>query len=215
MMSASTALLTELHRPHADASDEDLLRLIANGREPALGELYLRHGQRSLALASRMLRDHAAAEEVVQDGFVAVWRRARTFNQDVGSAKTWVLAIVRNRAIDELRRRRKHHNLTPLDDARVTPVSHDDSRDPQHRLEFDDLRSALRSIPAVQRQAVQLSYLDGYSVAEVADMTGVSPGTVKSRIRLAKERLRQEPLLSGEDAAVTTNPRTRVQELVA
>jgi RNA polymerase sigma-70 factor (ECF subfamily) len=148
-----------------------------------------------------MLLDEEAAEEVVQDAFMRVWRRATDFDPLRSSFRTWVLTIAHHLTVDELRRRRSRP-LPLMRHSQDEPVAADESRatdpaaDPAAAAEGDELRAAVRAslavLPSVQRGAIELAYFGGLSQSEIADATGVPLGTIKSRIRYGMLTLQAE-----------------------
>lgn len=154
-----------------------------------LDRLYEAHHRVALGLAYRMLRNRPDAEDVVQDAFLSLWRALPLYDVQVGSARTWLLSIVRNRAIDVLRARRRRPECW-LD----THVTHADPT----RVDGVAIRSAdrerifhlLTCLSDTQREALECAYFEGLTHFEIAALLGVPVGTVKSRIRLALDRLR-------------------------
>lgn len=169
--------------------DQELVARICAGDAEALAQLYERHGGSAFALAYGILRQREAAEDAVQEAFLAVWRRAVTYQPERGTVRAWLLTIVRNRAID-LRRR-------PGDASQAVPVemlalatADDPEEEGIRTVDGATVRAALARLPAEQRQVVELAYFAGLTYPEVASRTGAALGTVKSRMRLALERLR-------------------------
>ena len=154
-------------------------------------ELYDRYGGLAYAVAMRVLGDPGRAEDVVQDAFLKIWTNAAGFDPKKGSLRTWLITAVRNRSIDYLRGRGAHERqeleLQP-DVAESGPRS-DPWREVSLALERMAVREAVGSLPAEQRQAVQMAYFEGYSQSEISDMTHVPISTVKGRMRLALEKL--------------------------
>jgi RNA polymerase sigma-70 factor (ECF subfamily) len=171
-------------------TDLDLMRRIVDGERNALAALYARHGGVALAFARRMLEDEHHAEEAVQDAFVSVWRRAATFRSEAASPRTWLLAIVRNRCIDSLRRRRGDAATAALDEAQ--PEAFDDELWPEiwKRECGAAVRSALRDLPPEQREVIELGFYGGYSHAQIAERLSLPLGTLKKRMRSGLKRLR-------------------------
>jgi RNA polymerase sigma-70 factor, ECF subfamily len=181
---------------YARLGDEDLVTMVAQGRAGALEALYDRYAGLAYGLSLRILGDRGAAEEVVQDTFVAVWRRAYTFDPEQGRLYSWLFKIARNRAIDELRRRSSPtrgggtRRSDPEEAAYPAP-------DPEalEAVRAAELRTvvggALADLPRDQREVVEMAYLGGLSQREIAERTGIPLGTVKTRTRLALQKLRK------------------------
>ncbi|HEY8600322.1 MAG TPA: sigma-70 family RNA polymerase sigma factor [Thermomicrobiales bacterium] len=176
----------------ADATDEEVLLGVAQRDERALGVLYDRYGGRALGLAYRILGERGAAEDVVQEAFLSIWRRAVSFEQGRGRAQHWLLAIVHNRAIDRVRSAAGRRGTdTPLDLVdRVLTLD-----DPWHGIDGlvqrEELRVWLASLSETARRTLELAYFEGYMQREIAEMMGVPVGTVKARIRSALRKVRE------------------------
>lgn len=153
--------------------------------------LYDRYSALAYGVAMRVLGDPARAEDAVQDAFLNVWHRASTFDAERGSIRAWLLTSVRNRCIDYLRgrgsRERREQELSP--DVDYEPSPSDPWREVSLALERTAVRDAMASLPAEQRQVVELAYFGGYSHSEIAEMSRVPLGTVKGRMRLALEKM--------------------------
>jgi RNA polymerase sigma-70 factor (ECF subfamily) len=172
-------------------SDGELAEALAAGQVDALAELYDRYGGLAYSVALRILDDPGWAEDVVQDAFLKLWHGAGRFDSRRGSLRTWVITTVRNRSIDYLRGRSAHERQEreiPADTA-ATGAGSDPWSDVSASIEREVVKDALASLPAEQRQAVELSYFGGYSHREISEMVGVPLSTVKSRMRLALEKL--------------------------
>jgi RNA polymerase sigma-70 factor, ECF subfamily len=171
--------------------DVDLVRRIRSGDSVALGELYDRYASQALAVAVRVVEDRGTAEDVVHDAFVAVWQKADRFDAGRGSLRSWLLTIVRNRAIDRVRRVRPTDDVADADAAgRLRTLPNVVWDEAVRALDRDALRAALDSLPGEQRQAIELAYFGGHTYREVAELTNVAPGTAAGRMRLALARLR-------------------------
>jgi RNA polymerase sigma-70 factor (ECF subfamily) len=176
-----------------DPEDAVLAAQIAGGESNALDRFYLAHRAAAFATAYAVLRDASAAEDVVQDAFLRAWRSAATFQVERGSLRSWLLTIVRNTAIDQLRVRgtalrhqpRLHHELVDVDVADVAETV-------TEAVEARRLHAALDSLPLEQRRALELAFFGGLTHGEIAARTGAPLGTVKGRVRLGLRRLRQE-----------------------
>jgi RNA polymerase sigma-70 factor (ECF subfamily) len=187
--------------------DRDLLRRVATGDESALGTLYDRWSPLVHALVLRMLGDADEAEDVVEETFWQAWRHASRYEVARGAVSTWLTTIARSRALDRLRarRRRQEDSWTQLEEREVDlteqPARHDD---PLTSAESAERRrrvaSALAALPAEQRQAIELAYFGGFSQSEIAERTGQPLGTVKTRVRLAMDKLRESLAIYREGA---------------
>lgn len=164
---------------------------LAAGEVEVLRTLYQRYGTLAYSLAVRMLGDHGRAEDVVQDAFIKVWTSAGSFDPNRGTLRTWLLTTVRHRAIDYLRGRpgRERKELELSLELPSHGAGSDPWRDVSESLERQAIRQALGSLPADQRQVVELAYYGGYTQREIAEVVQVPLGTIKGRTRLAMEKL--------------------------
>jgi len=162
---------------------------MAQGERQALTELYDRHGGAALAYARRLLGDADDAEEVVQDAFVSLWRRAASFRPGAASPRTWLMTIVRNRCIDELRRRRAEMPLS-IDD--VQPAAFEEELWPEiwKRHCASAIRAALVQLTPEQREVIDLGFFGGYSHSQIAQRLATPLGTIKKRMRSGLRQLR-------------------------
>jgi RNA polymerase sigma-70 factor (ECF subfamily) len=177
----------------AHLSDEALVALMARGDETALGELYDRVGRIAYGLALRILRDDRLAEDAVQEGFLAAWRTASSFRAERAKASTWLLTIVHRRAVDLVRReeRRRAEPLTDDNAIAAAGASEPAEEAAWLRFERERVQTALRKLPDVQREALELAYYGGFSQSELAERLGVPLGTIKSRMFAGLARLRE------------------------
>jgi RNA polymerase sigma-70 factor (ECF subfamily) len=142
-------------------------------------------------VALRILSDRGAAEDVVQESFLAVWRRGSTFQPGRGSLRSWICTIVRNRAIDRLRGDRHRTRLdSPIEGESIEPTVSDPWAAVAVELSAEEVRKALAELPAEQRQTIELAYYGGFSQSEIATKMEVPLGTVKGRVRIALDKLR-------------------------
>ena len=157
-----------------------------------IDQIYAQYGRPAVALAYRVLGDPEAAEDVVQDAFLAVWRNTPTYERLGGNVRPWLMAVVRNRAIDVMRSGRSRPVIgAALDEAYFIPAEGSDpAGQVLRRLDARLLHHAVATLPPVQRETVELAFFAGLSYLEVAERMGTPLGTVKSRIRLALRRLR-------------------------
>jgi RNA polymerase sigma factor (sigma-70 family) len=174
--------------PLAHLSDEAVLALVARSDDDALAELYDRYGRQAYALALRVLRDAALAQDAVQDAFLTAWRTAPSFDPLRGAPSTWLLTIVHRRSVDVVRREDRRR-AAPLDDA---PVSSGDATDEaaEVRAERRRVQEALAVLTPPEREAIELAYYAGLSQSEIAERLGVPLGTVKSRMFAGLAKLR-------------------------
>lgn len=171
-------------------TDADVIPLLAAGDEKAIESLYDRYSGIAFGLAFRMLNDRMAAEDVVQEAFVALWKHARSFDPDRGQLRSWLLRIVRNRAIDRIRGGGTHRETTNIDDVDL-PVADTAWDHVSADADRNQVRALLSELPSNQRRAIELSYFGGLSQPEVAVTMRVPLGTIKSRQRLGLEKMRQ------------------------
>lgn len=180
--------------PGGAPSDEVLLVQVRDGGTAAAGaalaELYARHAGSAVAAANRLL-DHQEAEDVVQEVFLSLERRAERFDPSRGCARSWLLAVVRNRALDHLRRQRlSHDELDAVPEAYLRDVRTPSAFDELYeRTRRELVWQAVARLPMEQRTLVLRSYYEGQTHQEIAQQSGLPLGTVKSRIRLALEKL--------------------------
>lgn len=172
-------------------SDEALLAAIKDRDERAIAVLYDRYNGISFGLAYRIVGERSAAEDVVQDAFLSVWRRAVSFEVGRGSVRTWLLSIVHHRAIDRLRgvsgRARQD---VPIDDfERILSVD-DPWGTVETHVQRDLLQTGMATLPREQRAAIQMAYFEGYTQQEIATAMNVPVGTVKGRLRIGLQKLR-------------------------
>lgn len=177
----------------ARLADEDLLTLVERGDPQAFEAIYERHSRVAYSLAFRLLGDRQAAEDLVQDAFLAVWRGSASYAPTRGSVRNWLLSILHNRGIDRLRTMaamaRRQGALEQVRLAEAPPP--DAASVAMGRALAGSVRSELADLPEEQMQVLKLAYYGGFTHQEIASMLEVPLGTVKSRMRLGLERLRR------------------------
>ena len=179
-------------------SDESLAAQIARKNSAALEALYDRHASTVLGLALRIVGERAAAEDVLQETFWRVWKSAETFQPQRGPFTSWLYRIARNLAIDIVRRRNIRPQEISGDDGSASLLEQapdqamDVAAQAQSALETRQIRSAMNSLPGVQRQVIELAYFYGMTRQEIAEATGEALGTIHTRARLALQKLREE-----------------------
>ncbi|SRR5579885_1829006 len=189
-----------------EREDEALVKQVARGDTSALEKLYDRYGQPVYSLTLRIVRDPQTAEELTQEVFVRLWRYADTYDPARGRFSGWLLGIAHNLALNEVRRwqsRPQKAELISDDDEReYEPV--DESADAAEAAWINIRRQAivdaLKQLPEVQRQAIELAFFGGFTHLEIANLLGDPLGTIKSRIRIGMQRLRQLLLAQGIEA---------------
>jgi RNA polymerase sigma-70 factor, ECF subfamily len=177
-----------------DLADEEVMQLVQKGDPRAFELLYDRHGGASFSLAYRMVGKQAAAEDVVQEAFLSIWRSRLRYDKTRGSVRTWVLGIVHNRAVDGLRR------STVQDRGRETLDVVEERHEARERTDVEvarreearSVRGALNTLPDEQRQTIELAYFGGFTQNEIAKLLEEPLGTVKGRMRLGLEKMRRQ-----------------------
>jgi RNA polymerase sigma-70 factor, ECF subfamily len=177
-----------------EPTDEQLISAICKGEESAIEMLYERFHRYAYALAYRILHDPLASEDIVQDAFLSIWRKAPSYQDKNGSVQSWLQAIVRNRAIDKIR-------ASAHRDYQWTPFQVDNEQDPpseqpdvwekawqseQHRI----IREVMEQIPSEQRMVIELAYFGGLTHAEISEQYHIPLGTVKGRMRLGLQKMK-------------------------
>ena len=183
-------------------SDEELMGQLAAGRQDALGPLHGRYASLVFNLAAQTL-DRATAEEIVQDVFVAVWRKAGTFDPARGTFRAWVLRIAHLRVLNELRRRGRRPRVEPDPEGLRLASVPEPGPGPaeeawcEHRRGI--VRAAVAALPPPQRQALSLAFLEDLTHQQIADFLNLPVGTAKTRIRAGLQTLRAHlsPLFAG------------------
>jgi len=173
-------------------ADEDLMQLVRGGDARAFEVVYDRHAGAAFSVAYRMVGRGNVAEDVVQEAFLSIWRSGARYERARGSVRTWVLGIVHHRAIDQLRRSSVHAKRRASDEGIEERVEARERTDTEvaRREEARAIRSAMDSLPAEQSHVIELAYFGGFTHTEIADILGAPVGTVKGRMRLGLEKLR-------------------------
>lgn len=178
----------------SEARDRDLVRRVRERDEEAFRGLFRRYSPVALALARRVVRQPFLAEEIVQEAFLAVWRKPEGYDQQRGSVKAWLMGMVHHRAVDTVRREEAHRRRAEG----AIPEALDREEDPAEQVleeiglpeERKVVRSALEQLPPEQRQVIELMYFGGLSQSRIAERLSLPLGTVKSRTLLGMRRLR-------------------------
>jgi RNA polymerase sigma-70 factor (ECF subfamily) len=173
-------------------ADEELMHLVRGGDSRAFAVVYDRHCGSAFSLAYRMCGTRAAAEDVVQEAFLSLWRSGGRYDASRGSVRTWLLGITHNRSIDALRRATVHDRRRASDEGLEERFQAPDRTDAEvaRREEASEIASAMAELPEEQSEVIRLAYFGGYTHTEIADILGAPLGTVKGRMRLGLEKLR-------------------------
>lgn len=177
--------------PWGGVTDPELAEQLAAGSSQALEQLYDRYAALAYSVAMRVLSDPGKAEDVVQEVFLKLWKGATAFDASRGSLRTWLLVAVRNRSIDHLRGRAGHERFEKdiSQYAAASGAGSDPWQEVAQSMEREAVRQAVNSLPAEQRQALELAYFGGYTQREIAAMISLPVSTVKGRVRLGLEKV--------------------------
>jgi RNA polymerase sigma-70 factor, ECF subfamily len=170
-------LFTAARNP--EPNDGALIAAIRSGNQDAMAQLYARYSSVVYAVALRVLGDSAAAEDLLQEIFMQLWRSPGAFDSGRGNLAPWLAVIARNRAVDLLRKRRPQTEITET----IVSVEPDLADEAERGRTMEKVRGVLKEMPAAQRSALEMAYFEGYSHSEIAEKTGEPLGTVKTRIR--------------------------------
>lgn len=187
--STSTVHVSELE-------DSELATMVAEGSTEALEALYQRYSRVVMSFSTRMMGDRLSGEELVQEVFLKAWRQSHGYTAGRGSYITWLLSITHNLAIDEIRKRnRRPKRADSADPVLMLNNVTDESMNTAASAELSDLRSimteAISTLPAVQKQAIELAFYRGLTQREIAETLHEPLGTIKTRIRLGMKKLRE------------------------
>jgi RNA polymerase sigma-70 factor (ECF subfamily) len=173
--------------PKSGAADVALVAAIRFGEQSAMGALYDRYSPVVYAVALRVLGDTGAAEDVLQDVFMQLWKNPGAFDSSRGSLGAWLAVITRNRAIDALRKRRPESDIEDV----IISVEPDMAGEAERVQVREKVRATLSGMPDGQRKALELAYYEGLTHSEIAAKTGEPLGTIKTRIRAGLLTLRK------------------------
>ena len=191
-----------------DQPDDDaaLVERLASGDGEALAALYDRHGQACYGLARKITANDTLAEDAVQEAFLGMWRTPAAYQRGRGTVRTWLLGLTHHKAVDLVRRetaQQRRQNAHAAQQAFDPPPQEDPATVVWQGARAAEVRSALGDLPETQREALALAYFGGYTQTEIAKLTGVPLGTVKTRTLTAMRRLRTRlaPLASVPEEA--------------
>lgn len=181
--------------------DQTLMHSICQGNEKAMEVLYQRYARYAYSLAYRILRDSAAAEDIVQDAFLSVWRKATSYKEQQGSVRSWLQAIIHHRAIDRVRASaNRDQHWTQLSEEHEQELLSEQPEVWEQVWQRDQamlIRRVLSQLPQEQLQVIELAYFGGLTHTEIAERWHIPLGTVKGRMRLGLQKMRQ--LLNSHD----------------
>ena len=178
-------------RQYLILADEDLISLVETGDADAFATLYDRHSRAAFSLAYRMMGERQAAEDLAQDAFLKAWRGAGSYRVERGSVRTWILSIVHNRGIDQLRShasRRRTQDKIEATAPRSQPS--EAFAETWRNSQRDQVREAMGTLPSEQLKILELAYFSGYTHVEISELLGLPLGTVKGRMRLGLKKIR-------------------------
>jgi RNA polymerase sigma-70 factor (ECF subfamily) len=180
-----------LHPEQAQTADIEILRAIAGGDEQALSALYDRYRLILFGLILRILHSQPEAEDVLQEVFLQVWRRAADFDETRGRPFTWLVTLARSRAIDRLRSLGSRDRTVQEAARDVSDSISDAAEDAVKSEQGEIVRRALQELPEEQRRTLLLAYFEGLTQSEIAERLNTPLGTVKTRMRSGMMRLRE------------------------
>jgi RNA polymerase sigma-70 factor, ECF subfamily len=183
--------VADLRRQYLLLADEELIALVVEGDAGAFAVLYDRHARAAYSLAYRMMGEKQAAEDLVQDALLKVWRGAGSYRTERGSVRTWILSIVHNRGIDQLRSLASRRRMQDKVEASApTSQPSEAFAEAWRNTRREQVRKALGTLPPEQLKILELAYFSGYTHAEIAGLLGLPLGTVKGRMRLGLKKIK-------------------------
>jgi RNA polymerase sigma-70 factor, ECF subfamily len=193
--------MPERGRQYLILADEDLISLVEAADAEAFATLYDRHSRAAFSLAYRMMGERQASEDLAQDAFLKVWRSASSYRAERGSVRTWILSIVHNRGIDQIRSQASRRTTQEKIEASAPRSQPSEAfAETWKNTQRDQVREALNTLPPEQLKILELAYFSGYTHMEISDFLGLPLGTVKGRMRLGLKKIRD--YFESRDAAV-------------
>ncbi|HZB08177.1 MAG TPA: sigma-70 family RNA polymerase sigma factor [Rubrobacter sp.] len=193
--------MAERGRQYLILADEDLISLVEAADAEAIATLYDRHSRAAFSLAYRMMGERQASEDLTQDAFLKVWRGASSYRADRGSVRTWILSIVHNRGIDQIRSQASRRRTQEKIEASAPRSQPSEAfAETLRNSQRDQVKEALNTLPPEQLKILELAYFSGYTHVELSDLLGLPLGTVKGRMRLGLKKIRD--YFESRDAAV-------------
>src|SRR5215207_2055230 len=188
-------------RQYLILADEDLISLVEAADAEAFATLYDRHSRAAFSLAYRMMGERQASEDLTQDAFLKVWRGASSYRAERGSVRTWILSIVHNRGIDQIRSQASRRRTQEKIEASAPRSQPSEAfAETLRNSQREQVREALNTLPPEQLKILELAYFSGYTHVEISDLLRLPLGTVKGRMRLGLKKIRD--YFESSDAAV-------------
>src|SRR5919107_795047 len=193
--------MPERGRQYLILADEDLISLVEAADAEAFATLYDRHSRAAFSLAYRMMGERQASEDLTQDAFLKVWRSAKSYRAERGSVRTWILSIVHNRGIDQIRSQASRRRTQEKIEASAPRSQPSEAfAETWRNSQREQVREALGTLPPEQLKILELAYFSGYTHMEISDLLDLPLGTVKGRMRLGLKKIRN--YFESRDAAV-------------
>ena len=178
-----------------------MISLVEAADAEAFATLYDRHSRAAFSLAYRMMGERQASEDLMQDAFLKVWRSAKSYRAERGSVRTWILSIVHNRGIDQIRSQASRRSTQERVEASAPRSQPSEAfAETWRNSQRDQVREALDTLPPEQLKILELAYFSGYTHVEISDLLRLPLGTVKGRMRLGLKKIRD--YFESRDAAV-------------
>jgi RNA polymerase sigma-70 factor, ECF subfamily len=178
-------------RQHLLLADENLISFVGQGDAEAFTTLYDRHSHAAFSLAYRVMGERQAAEDLAQDAFLKLWRSATSYRPERGSVRTWLLSIVRNRGIDQIRSRASRRRTEERIEASAPRSQPSEAfAETLRNSQRDQVREALDTLPPEQLKILELAYFSGYTHLQISELVDVPLGTIKGRMRLGLKKMR-------------------------
>lgn len=183
--------MADSSRKYLTLADEDLISMVSEEDPEAFAALYDRHSRAAYSLGYRIMGQRQAAEDLVQEIFLKVWRSAGGYRADRGSVRTWILSIVHHRGIDQLRATASRQRTKDRFEASAEKYQPSDAfTETWRNSQRDQVQEALKTLPPEQLKILELAYFSGYTHVEIAELMELPLGTVKGRMRLGLKKMK-------------------------
>ena len=179
---------------YQEYNDHQLMHQVTLEDKSALEAIYARYGSSVYSLAMYMLKQEALAEEATQDIFLNIWLKASSYKTDRGEPRAWIMSVAHHKIVDVIRARRRTLTATDLDGyetLELLPSAQISTEEEvERKIERERILKAVATLPPPQRQVIMMAYFEGYTQSEMAKILKQPLGTVKTRVRLAMQKLR-------------------------